>query len=184
MSFTHSCAHAHLIPIFPGSQRVPWELHCSQQKLLHGKGGGFIMKDLLAFPWGEAGNDSVPALGTLRAQGKALGSIPPHFGAASPFFQCNFSGWQSHAVWEGEKQIFGHLEGFQLIYLFLISLFREDSWSQGQIGECKVWTQPRGFEFPVATSIEWDLMDATKIFGVSVALSERTGWKHFIFKYL
>lgn len=109
MSFTHSCAHAHFIPIFPASQRY----HGSSivpNKSSSVEGGSLSWQDLLASPRGRL-------LWVLRAGAgsclcpKALGSVPPHSRAASRF-SGSFFRETKRCSWEGESKLLGTLKAF------------------------------------------------------------------------
>lgn len=140
MSFTHSCAHAHLIPIFPASERY----HGSSivpNKSSSVEGGSLSWQDLLASPRGRL---LVALLWLLRAGAgsclcpKALGSVPPHFwGQSLSFFRIVFQEDKAMQL-GGREQIVGHLEGFQLMYSLSVCLERTLDLTGRWPGECKV----------------------------------------------
>lgn len=108
MSFTHSCAHAHLIPIFPGSQRYPGSSIVPNKS--SSMQGGSLSSRISWHSLGEAGNGSVCGCSAK------LWVQSPTLGAASPFSVSFFR--------EGEEQSVEHLGGFQLIYPLSVCLGR------------------------------------------------------------
>lgn len=134
MSFTHSCAHAHFIPIFPASQRY----HGSSivpNKSSSVEGGSLSWQDLLASPRGRL-------LWVLRAgAGSCLcpkvGLDPPTLQGSLSFFRLVFQGDKAMQL-GGREQIVGHLEGFQLMYSLSVCLERTLDLRGRWPGECKV----------------------------------------------
>lgn len=83
MSFTHSCAHAHLIPIFPASERY----HGSSivpNKSSSMEGGVIIIAGSFGIPSREAVNDS-PSVAVVGTQSRGWEvPLPPGFGLNPP----------------------------------------------------------------------------------------------------
>lgn len=142
MSFTHSCAHAHLIPIFPASERY----HGSSivpNKSSSMEGGSLSSQDLLAFPRGRLVMTlCLWLLWVLRAG--LGGACPQSFGVKSPTVRGRLSFFsiilqEDKAIQlGGREQIVGHLGGFQLIHPLSVCLQRTLDLTGRWPGDCKV----------------------------------------------
>lgn len=146
MSFTHSCAHAHLIPIFPASQRY----HGSSivpNKSSSVEGGSLSSRISWHSLEGAVTGSAAAAVATQPGLEvplpQSLGFNPPHCGARLSLFRVIFQ--EDKAMQSGgREQIVGHLEGFQLMYSLSVCLQRTLDLPGRWPGECRVCVGDQG----------------------------------------